>query len=169
MALEVWQHKHFADGSDQSVQAASHHAVPKAINHVKLMDFMHGQLSDGRSIWMPNVIDDFSREALGIEVDFLLPSKRVICALWQIIGWRGRPQEAICCDKGTECPSSALTEWVRHFDIGLNYIQPGNSRQNAYVKRFNWTVRYEWLSQYHWESLEHIQHFATGWLWALQW
>ena len=35
------------------------------------MDFMHDSLSDGRHLRLLNVIDDFNREALGIEVDFL--------------------------------------------------------------------------------------------------
>lgn len=42
------------------------------------MDFMHDQLKDGRSIRLFNVIDDFNREVLGIEIDFSLPSARVI-------------------------------------------------------------------------------------------
>ena len=41
----------------------------------------HDQLSNGRSIRLFNVIDDFNREALGIEVDFSLPSERVISSL----------------------------------------------------------------------------------------
>ncbi|MCG1018500.1 hypothetical protein [Burkholderia sp. b13] len=44
-------------------------------------------------------INDFNREALGIEIDFSLPSQRVIRALRQIISWRGRPK-AIRCDNG---------------------------------------------------------------------
>jgi putative transposase len=42
------------------------------------MDFMHDQLSDGRSVRLFNVIDDFNREGLGIDVDFSLPVERVI-------------------------------------------------------------------------------------------
>ena len=61
------------------------------------MDFMHDQLIDGRSVRLLNVIDDFNREALGIEVDFSLPSERVIRTLEQIIDWRGKPV-AIRCD-----------------------------------------------------------------------
>ena len=45
----------------------------------------------GQSIYHFNVIDDFNREALGIEVDFLLPSERVIRALDQITARRGKP------------------------------------------------------------------------------
>ncbi len=52
-------------------------AVPSAVNQVWSMDFMHDQLADGRSIRLFNVIDDFNREALGIEIDFSLPSERV--------------------------------------------------------------------------------------------
>lgn len=39
-------------------------AVPEAINQCWSMDFMHDQLSDGRSYRLFNVIDDFNREAL---------------------------------------------------------------------------------------------------------
>ena len=60
-------------------------AVPDAINQVWSMDFMHDQLSDGRSFRLFNVLDDFNREGLGIEVDLSLPTTRVIRALEQII------------------------------------------------------------------------------------
>jgi putative transposase len=53
--------------------------VPQAINHVWSMDFMHDSLEDGRNLRLFNVIDDFNREALGIEVDFSLPSERRAC------------------------------------------------------------------------------------------
>ena len=55
------------------------------------MGFMHDQLQDGKSIRLFNVIDDFNREALGIEVDFWLPAERVVRSLDQIIAWRGKP------------------------------------------------------------------------------
>ena len=53
-------------------------AVPTTINQGWSMDFMHDQLADGRSIRLFNVIDDFNREGLGIEVDFSLPSEHVM-------------------------------------------------------------------------------------------
>ena len=55
--------------------------VPTATNHVWSMDFMHDQQVDGLSIRLFNVINDFNREALGIEIDFSLPSERVIRSL----------------------------------------------------------------------------------------
>nr|WP_276537382.1 integrase core domain-containing protein [Burkholderia multivorans] len=112
-----------------------------------------------------NVLLTFNREALGIEVDFSLPSERVIRTLKQIIGWRGKPS-AIRCDNGPEYLSAAIVEWADAWGIKLEYIQPGQPQQNAYVERFNRTVRYEWLSQYHWDDLDHVQRIATQWMWS---
>ena len=82
------------------------------------MDFMHDQLEDGRSIRLLNVIDDFNREALGIEVDFSLPSQRVIRVLEQIMQWRGKPQ-VIRCDNGPEYVSATLQNWASAKGIRL--------------------------------------------------
>ncbi|WP_435637858.1 IS3 family transposase [Carnimonas bestiolae] len=138
--------------------------VPLVKNAVWSMDFMHDQLKDGRSIRLFNVIDDYNREALGIEVDFSLPSARVIRSLEQIIEWRGKPL-TIRCDNGPELISTAINEWAKVRGIALNYIQPGKPQQNAYVERFNRTIRYEWLSQYYWDDLDHVRQFATDWMW----
>ena len=117
---------------------------PSEPNQCWSMDFMHDQLADGRSIRTFNVIDDHSREVLGIEVDFSLPSERVIRALQQIIEWRGKPS-AIRCDNGPEYVGSTITAWAEKAGIQLRYIQPGKPQQNAYIERFNRTVRHEWL------------------------
>jgi putative transposase len=139
--------------------------VPSLINEVWSMDFMHDQLLDGRKFRLFNVIDDFNRESLGIEVDFSLPSERVIRALEQVMEWRGRPM-TIRCDNGPENISALIQNWAAKRGIRIEYIQPGKPQQNAYVERFNRTVRYEWLSQYYWESLEEVQDFATNWMWT---
>jgi putative transposase len=139
-------------------------AVPESINEVWSMDFMHDQLSDGRCFRLLNVIDDYNREALGIEVDFSLPSERVIRALKQIIEWRGRPN-SIRCDNGPENISAAIQTWAEQSGIAFQYIQPGKPQQNAYIERFNRTVRYEWLSQYYWQDLDEVRDFATQWVW----
>ncbi len=140
-------------------------AVPEAINQMWSMDFMHDQLSDGRNFRLFNVLDDFNREGLGIEVDLSLPAARVIRSLDRIIEWRGKPA-AIRCDNGPEYISSALQQWAEHHGIRLDYIQPGNPQQNAYVERYNHTVRYDWLAQWLFESIEQAQESATRWLWT---
>lgn len=89
------------------------------------MDFMHDQLSDGRSIRLFNMIDDFNREVLGIEVDSSLPSERVIRSLDRIIEWRGKP-DAIHCDNGSEYISAVTLGWAAKRGIRIDFIQPGS-------------------------------------------
>lgn len=97
---------------------------PAEINQSWSRDFMHDQLSDGRSFRTLNVIDDFNREGLCIEVDFSLPSERVIRALDHVIEWRGKPN-AIRCDNGPEYISTRIIEWAENHSIRLEHIQPG--------------------------------------------
>lgn len=82
-------------------------SVPEAPNLVWSMDFMADRLVDGRQFRLLNVLDDFNREGLGIEVDFSLPAERVVRSLNQIIEWRGKPL-AIRVDNGPEYVSSTL-------------------------------------------------------------
>ena len=140
-------------------------AVPESINECWSMDFMHDQLSDGRSCRLFNVIDDFNREGLSIDADISLPAERVIRSLNRIIEWRGKPNK-IRCDNGPEYISHKLVLWAERHNIELCFIQPGNPQQNAYIERFNRTVRYDWLSQYIYQDIEELQDRATQWLWT---
>jgi len=140
-------------------------AVPETINQVWSMDFMHDSLENGRGYRLFNVIDDFNREGLSIEVDFSLPAERVIRALEQVIEWRGKPQ-MLRCDNGPEYISAKLATWAEQHEIRIEHIQPGNPQQNAYIERYNRTVRYDWLGQYLFDSIDEVQEHATNWLWT---
>lgn len=136
--------------------------VPTAINQTWSMDFMHDQLSDGRRFRLFNVLDDFNREGLGIEVDLSLPATRVIRSLEQIIEWRGQPR-VIRCDNGPEIHQwcvAGMGRSTRHRDP----IHP--PQQNAYIERYNRTVRYAWLARTLFHSIEQVQETATRWLWT---
>ncbi len=121
-------------------------------------------LADGRQLQTFNVLDDYNREGLGIEVDLSLPSLRVIRSLEPIIEWWAKPG-AIRLDNGPEYISQALVDWANSNRITLMYIQPGKSTQNAYTERYNRTVRYERLDMHAFESVGQAQHLATEWLW----
>ena len=76
-------------------------AVPEKPNVTWSMDFMADRLEDGRAFRLLNVLDDFNRDGLGIEIDFSLPAERVIRSLNNIIEWRGKPK-TIRVDNGPE-------------------------------------------------------------------
>jgi putative transposase len=120
--------------------------VPDTPNMVWSMDFMADRLEDGRQFRLLNVLDDFNRQGLCIEVDFSLPAERVIRSLNQIIEWRGNPY-AIRVDNSPEYVSGKLMERGEQQGIALNHIQPGKLQQNAHAERYNRTVRHEWLDQ----------------------
>jgi putative transposase len=58
-----------------------------------------------------------------------------------------------------------LITWARNQGIVIQYIQPVEPQQNAYVERYNRTVRHEWLNQHLFESIDHARETATEWLW----
>lgn len=140
-------------------------AVPEQPNRTWSMDFMADQLADGRSFRTLNVIDDFNREGLGIEVDFSLPAERVVRSLNRIIEWRGKP-DVIRVDNGPEYISGMLLAWAEKRNIAITHIQPGKPQQNAYIERYNRTVRHEWLGCFIFETIQEVQDHATRWLWT---
>ena len=129
------------------------------------MDFMADQLGDGRAFRLLNVLDDFNREELGIEVDFSLPAERVIRSLDHIIEWRGKPGARLV-DNGPEYISEKLKAWTQKWDITVQHIQPGQPQQKAYIERYNRTVRHERLDRHIIKTIEEAQDWATQWLWT---
>jgi putative transposase len=139
-------------------------SVPQTINQVWSMDFMSEGLADERSLRTFNVIDDYTREALAIDVDLSIPSERVIRSLEQVFEWRGKPA-AIHCDNRPEYISNRLIARANQYQITILYIQPVKSTQFAYIERFNRTVRHEWLDIHKFESVGQAKELATNWLW----
>ena len=97
-------------------------AVPDAPNVTWSMDFMADSLGDGWAFRLLNVLDDFNREGLGIEIDFSLPAERVIRSLNWSIEWRGKP-ETIRVDNGPEYISGKMLEWAEKQGIAIQHIQ----------------------------------------------
>lgn len=126
-------------------------------------DFMSDALWSGRRFRTFNVIDEFNREGLRIEIDTSLPAVRVIRALNELVEVRGAPL-SIRLDNGPEFIAHALAQWAQAKGIALNHIQPGKPTQNAYVERFNKTYRTEVLDCYVFESLQQVRDMTADWL-----
>ena len=131
------------------------------------MDFMADRLGDGRQFRLLNVLDDFNREGLGIEIDFSLPAERVVRALNQIIEWRGKHQGR---SESTTAPNMSARTLM---DLGREEgHRPDSTSSPASPSRMPMlsatirTVRHEWLDLYIFESIDEVQQIATEWLWS---
>ena len=136
---------------------------PTAANQCFFFDILSDSLSDGRSMRTLNVMDDFNREALGIEIDTSLPALRVIRLLENIASWRGYPEQ-IRLDNGPEFISQAMAKWAVKHKVVLAFIEPGKPAQNAYIERFNRTFREAVLDAYWFTSLQEARDIAEDWM-----
>lgn len=135
----------------------------KLVNEGWALDFMHDVLYDGRRFRKLNVIDEANREALTIEVGISIPAARLIRTLSRLIDWYGPPL-SIRMDNGPEMRSHDFAAWAAARGIALNYIQPGEPNQNAYIERFNRTYRHEVLDAHVFRTIEQVQHITEDWL-----
>ena len=122
-------------------------AQPNSANQVWSMDFMQDSLWNGRKYRLLNIMDDYNRELLTMEIDTSLPSARVVRALERIAEDRGLPK-AIRVDNGPEFISNKLGQWCTKNQVELLFIQPGKPTQNAFIERLNGSLRKEVLNAY---------------------
>jgi putative transposase len=126
------------------------------------MDFMHDTLSTGRAIRLLNVLDEFHRESLAIEVDLSLPAERVIRVLDRLIAEHGQPQE-LWVDNGPEFTSKALDRWAAERGIEIRFIRPGKPVENCFIESFNGTLRRDCLDANWFGSLAEARLRIEAW------
>jgi putative transposase len=112
------------------------------------MDFTVDTLADGRGFRTLNIVDDFTRECVAIEVDRSLPGLRVARVLDRLHATIGLPQ-SIVVDNGPEFAGRALDAWAYGRGVTLRFIRPGKPVENAYIESFNGKFRDECLNE-HW-------------------
>ena len=138
-------------------------ATPEALNQSWSIDFMHDALVCGRRFRTFNVVDDFNREALAIEIDLNIPAQRMVRVLDRIVANRGYPLK-MRMDNGPELISLALAQWAEDHGVMLEFIKPGKPTQNAFIERFNRTYRTEILDFYLFRTLNEAREITERWL-----
>ena len=137
--------------------------APAEANISWSLDFMHDSLVNGRTIRTLNIIDEFNREGLWIEVDTSIPGARVVRVLDMLALWRGYPKQ-LRLDNGPELISQILADWAAEHDVALAFIQPGKPAQNAFIERFNRTYREAVLDAYLFHTVAEVQAITEDWL-----
>jgi len=112
------------------------------------MDFTLDTMASGRKFRTFNVVDDFTRECLAIEVDTSIGGARVVRVLDRIAASRGLPN-LVVCDNGPEFTGKVLDAWAYEVGLKIHFIRPGKPVENCYVESFNGKFRDECLND-HW-------------------
>ena len=126
------------------------------------LDFVHDAVECGRTIRVLSVVDAYTRECLGLEVDTSFASRRVTRVLEAIVAERGQPL-AIRCDNGPELTSRHFLAWCVERQIELVHIQPGKPTQNARIESFNGRLREECLNLSWFQNLFDARRKIAAW------
>lgn len=127
------------------------------------LDFMEDRLENGRKFRTLNIIDDYNREALALEIDYSFPSAKVVQMLNRVIEWRGKPQE-IRSDNGTEFIAKAFEGFCKNSHITHVRIQKGKPNQNGFIERFNRTYREDVLDANIFENVDQVRELTYHWM-----
>ena len=135
---------------------------PTHANHVWAIDFVHDKLSNGRSYKMLTVLDEYTRQALCVEVKDKMNSDDVLEVMHRLLLKYGKP-EFIRSDNGGEFVAEHLQEWLRKVGVTPIQIYPGSPWENGYNERFNGTLRREVLNSQWFNSIKQSQVAINVW------
>ena len=131
-------------------------------NQLWALDFQYDQTADGRMLRVLNVVDEFTREALVMQVGRSITADQTVAALGVLVAQRGCP-ENIRCDNGPELTAHALRDWCTSARVTTSYIEPGAPWQNPFAESFNARVRDELLNLEQFSCLAEAQILAEDW------
>lgn len=111
---------------------------------------------------MLNIIDEFTRECLAIEVGRKLSSTNVIDVLSQLFIEHGIP-EHIRSDNGPEFIAKRVRNWLAKQQVKTLFIEPGSPWENGYIESFNGKLRNELLNGEIFDTLQEAQILIERW------
>ena len=137
-------------------------AIPQDRNLRWSLDFVADTLVSGRRFRILAVVDDFTRECLGLVADTSLPGERVVRELDRMVETRGCPG-TIVSDNGTEFTSNTILAWQEQNGVEWHYIAPGKPMQNGFVESFNGRLRDECLNEHLFANLSEARQTIEEW------
>jgi len=135
--------KHKASGSTQN---ACHVRKAECGNQVWAIDFVQDQTMDKRKLKILTVLDEYTREALRIEVQRTMGARQVVRVMQELIMERGAPA-FIRSDNGGEFANDLLRQAMGRLEVEIALIAPGSPWQNGKNERFNGILSQEHLSR----------------------
>jgi putative transposase len=132
-------------------------------NHIWSYDFMSGRSQDGGPIRILNIIDEYTRVALGSRVARSIGARDVMRQLEGLFDQHGKP-ELIRSDNGREFIADTLGAWLADEGVDTAFVEKGSPQQNGFIERFNRTMRDEILTGEEFDSVLEARVVIADWL-----
>jgi putative transposase len=130
--------------------------------HVWALDFQHDATDQGVELRFLNIVDEFTRESLAIEVGRSFTADATVEVLAGLVAKLGVPAN-IRCDNGPELTARAVEEFCEQTGVATSYIDPGAPWQNGWVESFNARFRDEVLDCEIFSSVLEAKVVADDW------
>jgi transposase InsO family protein len=135
---------------------------PERQDHVWSYDFVIEHTANGRAFKILNIIDEFTRESIGIKVERKIKAQDVIDKLFDLFIFRGIP-EHIRSDNGPEFTARKVRKWLSQLGVKTLFIERGSPWENGYIESFNGKMRDELLKREVFTTLKEAQVLIEGW------
>lgn len=134
-----------------------------AANHIWAYDLMSTKTRRGGLVRILNVVDEYTRVALGSLVANSIGATHVVGFLEQLFAIHGRPT-GIRSDNGREFIAASVIAWLRERDVEPIFVEKASPQQNSFIERFNGTMRDEVLHGEEFETVLEARVVITTWL-----
>lgn len=131
-------------------------------NHVWAYDFVFDCTCRRRRIKLLNLVDEYTRESISIDVAWRMVATDVQERLWKLFVTRG-PPEYIRSDNGPEFISRLVKDWLARVGVKTIFIEPGSPWENSFIESFNGKLRDELLNREVFESLAEAKVIIENW------
>ena len=135
---------------------------PEHKDHVWSYDFMIEHTANGKAFKILNIMDEYTRESVGVKVERKIKAQDVIDKLFDLFVFRGIP-EHIRSDNGPEFTARAVRKWLSRLGVKTLFIEPGSPWENGYIESFNGKMRDELLKREVFTTLKEAQVLIEGW------
>ena len=115
------------------------------MNHVWSYDIVEEKLQKGRKVRILNVLDEFTKEPLAMDIGFRIKGYDVVEVLRYLFNVRGVP-DFIRSDNGPEFIADEVKKFLRASGVETLYIEPGSPWENGHIESFNSRLRDELLN-----------------------
>ena len=134
-----------------------------AANHIWAYDLMSVRTRNGTKVRILNVVDEYTRVALGCLVAATIGSSDVVAFLETLFERHGVPV-GIRSDNGREFVSVTVVNWLQERKVEPIFVEKASPQQNSFIERFNGTMRDEVLNGEEFQSVLEARVVITQWL-----